>query len=286
MIFKQTGLFFLVFFTACSVNNAKKSYVLGEKLWGDGKYSVAVIEFEKAYNKDPRGRIGKQALLRAATTQAYFLSQYAEAIQKLKKYVEEGNSTPPSGTSAFIEEQQAQEWEVQKLMGDILYSKMEAYDQVIPHYRNLLPRNFSEEDRQEFLYRIGKSHFYLAQFQDAIKTFFEISKKHPKTEWGEKAAYQIGVTYFTRGEQNPGGHGPGMEAYQDAMDAFQKFIKKYPQSQLIPEAKFGIASCLEELDQLDAAREAYHEILDTYPSPKVIRIKLERIKERKAQRSR
>ena len=73
-----------------------------------------------------------------------------------------------------------------------------------------------------------------------------------------------------------------MESYQEATEAYQAFIKKYPQSTLVPQARFGIASCLEELDQLDAAYQAYEALKDTYPSRNVIEIKLARIRERRA----
>ena len=77
-----------------------------------------------------------------------------------------------------------------------------------------------------------------------------------------------------------------MEAYQEAIDAYQKFLKAHPGSALAPEAQFGIASCLKELDQLDAAYHQYEALRGTYPSPKVIEVKLARIRERKMQRSR
>ena len=105
----------------------------------------------------------------------------------------------------------------------------------------------------------------------------------------EKAAYEIGVTYYTRGEQrtdNEANRNLGPESYQDAIDAFEDFLKRYPKSELVPQARFGIASCLEEMDQLDAAYHAYESLRSTYPSPNVIEIKLARIRERKAQRNR
>ena len=40
----------------------------------------------------------------------------------------------------------------------------------------------------------------------------------PQTPWAEKAALEIGATYFTRGEQRPGGSGQGMESYHQAID--------------------------------------------------------------------
>ncbi|HLE00780.1 MAG TPA: tetratricopeptide repeat protein [Bdellovibrionota bacterium] len=259
--------------SGCSVNNAKKSYVLAEKLWNDGKYAASVAEFDKIFSKDPQGPLGQQALFRAATTQAFFLSQYGEAVRKLKIYVEQNRDKPTA-------------WSVQQLIGELLFSKLEQYDLASLHYQQLVKENPKAAEVPEFLFRIGKSEFYAAQFDEAIKSYRALIKAHPSSPWSEKAAYEIGVTYFTRGEQHPGGSGPGMEAYQEAIDSYQGFLNKFPKSELVPQAQFGIASCLEELDQLDAAYHSYEALKSTYPSPKVIEIKLARIRERKNQRSR
>jgi len=258
---------------ACSVNNAKRNYVIAERLWNEKKYSAAVAEFDKVYTKDSMGPLGLQSLYRSALTQAYFLSQFSEAVRKLKIYTE---ATKPS----------PQTWEAQKLIGELLFSKMDQYDLAIQHYRALLAQKPTSPDAPEFLFRVGKSLFFAADFNGAIREYQNLMKIYPKSIWAEKAAYEVGVTYFTRGEQRPDEKGPGTEAYQDAIDAYEDFIKKYPKSQWIPLAQFGIASCLEEMDQLDAAYQGYAALKDTYPSPKVIEIKLVRIKERKVQRSR
>ncbi|OFY98076.1 MAG: hypothetical protein A2Z97_04290 [Bdellovibrionales bacterium GWB1_52_6] len=259
--------------SACSVNNAKRNYVVAERLWNEGKYSAAVAEFDKVYNKDSTGPLGLQALYRSAHTQIFFLSQYSEAARKLKIYADITKPSP-------------QNWEAQKLIGDLLFSKMDQYDLAVQHYRALLLQKPVATEAPEFHFRIGKSLFYAADFSGAIREYRALIHGHPKSKWAEKAAYEIGVTFFTRGEQRPDEKGPGTEAYQDAIDAYEDFLKKYPKSQWVPLARFGIASCLEEMDQLDAAYQSYAAIKGIYPSPNVIEIKLVRIRERKAQRSR
>ncbi len=258
---------------SCSIDSAKSRYLLAERLWTDGKYAAAVGEFEKVIGKDPHGKLGSQALHRAAMTQTLYLNQHADAIRKLRMYADMSGDTPDA-------------WEGQKQIGEILFSKTDQYEQAIQHYRSLLKAKPDAVEAAEFLYRIGKSHFFLWQFDEAINTFKELGNKFPGTPLAEKANYEIGVTYYTRGEQNPGGQGTGMAPYQQAMEAFRAFLKRFPQSVWAPEARFGIASCLEELDQLDAAYNEYEALKSTYPSPNVIAIKLARIRERKLQRSR
>jgi TolA-binding protein len=259
---------------SCSADSAKSRYILAEKLWTDGSYAAAVREFERVVARDPHGRLGIQALFRAAMTQTLYLAQHDDAIRKFRSYVE-------------LVGEPALAWESEKQIGEILYTKTEQYDRAIQHYRAMIKARPQAGEIPEFLFRIGKSHFFLWQFDDAITTFRRLAKEYPQNALAEKASYEVGVTYFTRGEQAPTGQSRnGPEAYQEAMDAFQKFLRKYPRSALVPQAKFGIASCLEELDQLDAAYHQYQDLLTTYPSPKVIKIKLARIRQRQVQKSR
>jgi len=254
--------------SGCSINSAKNRYVLAEKLWSDGRYAAAVVEFDKVYAKDTKGKLGLQALFRAATTEMLYLAQYEDSIRKFKAY-EEGAG------------QNEQSWEAERDIGEILYSKTEQYDQAILHYQNMIRRRPMSPENPELLYRIGRSEFFLWRFDEALDTYRELIKKNHDSPWAEKALFEIGVTYFTRGEQRA-----GSESYQDASDAYQRFITQYPKSELVPQAKFGIASSLEEMDQLDAAYHLYQDLLTSYPSPSVIQIKLARIHQRQSQRSR
>jgi len=257
----------------CSVDSARNHYVLAEKLWTDRKYTAAVSEFEKVISKDPRGKLGLQAMYRAAMTQFLFLSRYSDAIRNFRNYAQ--GSTDPQSV-----------WDAQLQIGEILFSKTEQYDQAILHYQSLLKEKPSAAEAPEFLFRVGKSQFFLLQFNDAVSTYEELIKKYPTSIWAERGSFEIGATYFTRGEQQPDGKSKGLdnEVYQVAMRAYENFERKYPKSELLPQARFGIAACLEELDQLDDAYSAYAALKKKYPSPNVIEVKLIRIRERMTHR--
>lgn len=246
---------------------------MAEKLWTDGNYAAAVNEFEKVHTQDPKGKLGLQALYRAATTEALFLNQYNDAVNKLRTYAE-------------LTEDKETAWDAQRQVGDLLFNKLESYDLALEQYQKLLKQNPRSPDSPMFLYRMGKARFFLWRFNDAIQTYREVLKLYPKTVWGENAAFETGVTYFTRGEQAVDGKPGTSEAYQDAIDAYESFIQKYPKSPHVIEARFGIAACLEEMDQLEAAYQAFNALKDTYPSPNVIKVKLARIRERRSQRNR
>ena len=258
--------------TGCAVDSAKNHYILAEKLWGDRNYSAAVAEFEKVINKDPRGVLGQQALYRAAMTQSLFLNQYSDAVLKLRRF-SQNNSDAVATHSAQVQ------------IGELLYSHLEQYDQAISHYRSLLKSDPLFPESPSFLYRVGKSHFFLFQFNDALQAYAEVIAKFPTSLWAEKSYFELGMTYFTRGESQLEGSSRGGLDFQRAIEAFQKLIRLFPKSGLVPEARFGIASCKEELDQLDVAYRMYAELKTSFPSPQVIEIKLNRIRERLSHRS-
>lgn len=265
------ALVLLLIGSGCSVDNAKRHYALAEKLWTDGKYAAAVSEFEKVSQRDPTGKLGTQALLRGATTQELFLKQYAEAVQKLKRYTE-------------ISHDDASVWAARKQIGEILFNKTEQYDQALRWYQNLLQLQPKAEEVPEFTYRVARCQFYLGKFEDALASYLLIIKANPQTQLAERATFEIAQTHLAQGEQ-AGTARTAQDYFKNALAAYQDFLKKFPKSSLAPEAEFGIASCQEATDQLDAAFQSYQALLDTYPSRKVIEIKLERIRERKTQRS-
>lgn len=252
--------------------------MLAEKFWTERNYSAAVSEFERVVQKEPKGQLGVQALYRVASTQALFLNKPTEAIQNFRLFIERAP-------------QHKLVWEAQKQIGEILFAKLERYDQSILHYQTLIKTKPDAEEVPEFMFQIAKAHFFLWHFDEALTEFATIIKKFPKTQWAERASYERGVVYFSRAGQTPAGSDDvssegSNDACKKGIVVFQEFIKKYPKSRLVPEAKFGIASCLEELDQLDAAYAEFESIKTSYPSPKVIAIKLFRIQERKHQKNR
>ncbi len=257
---------------ACSVDSARNHYVLAEKLWTNRKYSAAVSEFEKVMSKDPRGKLGSQAMYRSAMTQFLFLKQYGDAVRKFRNYIQ-------------VSDDPQSVWDAQVQIGEILYSKIEEYDQAILHYRALLKQRPESPESPEFLFRIGKSHFFLFQFHEAIEIYREIIKKFPQSLWSEKASFEIGATFLTQGEGHSSAEVDSDDSvYQVAIDAFGQFLKLYPTSELVAEARFGIACCLEELDRLQEAYQAFAELKRSYSSAGVISVKLGRIRERMSQK--
>ena len=257
-----TGLVFFVLFQGCSADQGKKHFVLAEQLWTDHKYGAAILEFEKVYQREPRSKLGQNALYRAAMTQSLFLKQYPEALEKLR-------------TFAQISTDDQLTWKAQLEIGEILYSNLESYDQVLIHYPLMMTSRPNAPEVPEILYRMAKSEFFLFRFEHALQRFQNLIQRFPDSSWAEKAQFERGVTLYTRGETQK-----HSSDFTQAVQEYQNFMIKHPQSGLIPQAKFGIASCYEELDRQTEALTLYSSLEKTYPAPGVIQMKIARLKKR------
>ena len=246
----------------CSANQAKKHFVLAEQLWTDHKYAAAILEFEKVYQREPRTKLGQTALYRAAMTQALFLKQYPEALEKLKMFVQLSTDLPLV-------------WKVQLEMGEIFYSNIESYDQALSHYQEMVLKQPLAPEVPELLFRMAKSEFFLFRFDQALQRFQNLIHRYPHSLWAEKALLEVGITYFTRGENQR-----KSSDFNLAIQAYQSFIQQFPKSELAAQARFGIASCYEELDRQSEALALYLSLEKNYPSPGVIQIKIARLKKR------
>jgi TolA-binding protein len=280
--------FWVALLGACSVDSARNHFILGEKLWEDRNYSAAVSEFDRVVMKDPRGQLGRKALYQAAMTQYLFLADFPGALQKLKTYAEL-TPDPEDRRRAVV------------LMGEITYAHLEHYEQAIGVYQALIRERPEDPAVPEFRYRVAKSQFYLFQFDEALAGFKSLiqagktAAPSVRSPWVERAALELGAVYLARGQRQGGVLDPkkwersqpsGPGDFKAALAAYEVFLKDYPQSEWKVQAQFGVASCYEELNQLDEAQTAFAALKGLYPSERVIDLKLKRLRTRIAQRNR
>lgn len=267
----QLGLF-LFAGAACTSQNPRDRFLLAEKLWQEKNYSAAVAEYEKVTQKDPSSELGIKAALRAATTQTLFLNEHLGALRKLNRIIEANRESP------FAHE-------AHKQIGEILFLRLEQYEQAIQHYERMIELYPEDPSRDEYTYRIGKAQFHLLHFDDSIKTFKLVVDKFKNSEWAKRAKFEIAVSQQTKGHQLQQKEARlAADAFKQANSDFLEFAKLYPNDPLALEAKFEIGNCYEELDQVDAAYKAFEEIREKYPNRTVVELKLKRIADRRNQK--
>jgi TolA-binding protein len=167
-----------------------------------------------------------------------------------------------------------QVYQAERHIGEILFSKVEDYKAAIDQYQRLLGKYPDSEEKDFFLYRMAKSYYHILKFDDSVATFRRLINERPQSHLLEESLYQIGNGLYTKGE------------YEAAIEAFEEVMIKFPKGKYTIFAQFGVATCYEELDQLDEAYTIYNRIKDSYPSKNVVELKLKRVKERRESRNR
>jgi len=260
-------------FVGCTSQNPRDRFLLAEKLWQEKNYAAAVGEYEKVVQKDPSSDLGVEAAYRAATTQTLFLNEHLLAMKKLNRLIE-------------VNREHRLAHPANRLIGEILFSKLEQYEQSIQQYEKMLVLYPDDPAKDEYTYRIGKSLFHLLRFDDSIRTFRIVIEKYPVSESAKLARFAIGVSEQTKGHQLQGKEARlAQDAFKLAVKEYGEFIRLYPADPLVLDAKFETGNCLEELDQVDAAYGQFEEILEKYPNRKVVELKLRRIRDRKSQKN-
>lgn len=252
---------------ACTSNRHEKSYILAERLWEAGNYAEAAAEFERVASAESASKLGDQALYRAAMTRTVFLNDHLGALENFKKYIQRN---PQSELT----------WSAQVEIGEILFTRLKRYDQAIAHYEAMIEKipEASKADAPMYFLRIAQAEAARQQYEEARRRYRELANLFPETEWGERALFEVGNLYFTRGAAQPG-------SAQKAIDVWTEFLKRFPQSRLAVDAEFGIANCLEELERWDEALAKFQSLESRYPSPNVVKIKIHRVQERLSRKS-
>jgi len=87
--------------------------------------------------------------------------------------------------------------------------------------------------------------------------FLKVAREHDATSAGERALLLAAGSLFADSK------------YAEAQQQFEQFLRQYAGRPLAPIAQFGVASCLDALDQTNAAMAAYRKVIASYPNDAV-----------------
>jgi outer membrane protein assembly factor BamD len=92
-------------------------------------------------------------------------------------------------------------------------------------------------------YYQGESRFLGKEYTDAITAFERVVTEYPSSAYADRAQYRLGLCYY---KESPSWE-LDQEMTEKAIETFQVFLVKYPQSQLVLEVKKMIAACQDKL---------------------------------------
>lgn len=145
------------------------------------------------------------------------------------------------------------------------------WEQCIKEYNSVAAKHRKYAD--DALFNIGGLYKGLYQYSKnlndldrAIDTYNKLIKKHPKSEYADDAAFEIGEVYFKQ-----------KNSLDDALDAYKKFIKLYPKSKLKADAEKRINDISKTIASASAKTSAPNQIkeIKSWSYPEYTRIVIE-----------
>lgn len=244
----------------CNANSSKNQFRLAEQLFLEKKYDASIHEFEKIVERDPQSDFGVKSLHRIGTIQHLYLDSPEDALKSYKLLLKRSSD-------------KALNREVQAIIATLYFERFEDFGKAAEYYKILLDADPAGAEADYFMYRLARSYYLMAKFDEAINAFVELRNRFPGSAYGTKAELEIANSYASKGR------------CREAIPRYEEIIK-HEGSELQTMAKFELANCYEALDDLDKAYDLLEGIQEKYPNPNVISLKMQKIKRRKILRRR
>jgi len=243
-------------FTGCSGGTGEHHWILAEELFHNKQFKASLRQFQKTIEADPKSQIGQKAYLRKAEIKEVYLNNPKGAVKDYKQFILRSTN----GNLIL---------QAQKKIADIEYLKLQNYKMAIHSYKKLYNYKPKLPLQDFYIFRIGKSFYYLYDFANAQKYFEQLVEQFPNSNLIYRSIFELGNTLYTNGK------------YKQAIKNYKKVIRLSDDKRLKIMAKYGIASSYEERNELDRAYRLFDEIKNQYPNKMAIIVKMRHVLKRK-----
>ena len=138
--------------------------------------------------------------------------------------------------------------------------------QAIAVYQKILDQPGQENDQLQ--YEVADCYFRLNNFEQARIEFDSLLKNYPDSLLIAEVQYRIAMTYALEGK------------LPEAAGAYRLVIEKWVGSPHALEASFGLATVLEEQEELLEALKILEELAGIYPKQDILERKTAQVRER------
>ncbi len=218
-----------------------------------GKYSEAVELLVKLYDEYPDFERAPQVLFQTAELQDLYLGHYSEALLTyllLERHF-------PGAEEVLSARQQVA----------VLYKyRLNDCGQAIAVYQKILGQPGPENDQLQ--YEVADCYFRLNNFAQARIEFESLIKNYPHSALVAEVLYRIAMTYALESK------------LPEAAGAYRLVIERWAESPYALEASFGLATVLEEQEELLEALKILEELSGIYPKQGILERKTIQVRER------
>ena len=219
----------------------------------ENRYSEAVELFKELQAEQPSFVRIPQALFQVAEIQDLYLGRYSDAL--LTYLMLERDY--PDAPEVFAARKQVA----------VLYKyRLNDCGQAIAVYQKVLDDADSNSDQLQ--YEVADCYFRLNNFAQARIEFESLLKIDPQSDLFAEVQYRIAMTYALEGK------------LPEAAGAYRVVIERWSESSYAVEASFGLATVLEEQEELVEALKILEELKGVYPKEDILTRKTEQVRER------
>lgn len=236
-----------------------------ERLAFDNAHAKALEEV-KATLVALQGRVDEEsralrvrALLLGGRQAQLFLHRPKEALAYYRALVE----ADPSSEAAF---------EARKNMARIHILDLDDLPGAIAHYQALVAGFPDHPEVDAYQYEVARGYLTLGDYDQVRTEARKLAERWPKSEYLDDARFLVGVAYHAEGRLD------------DAIRVFREVWETWPDSELAPRARVEAADCLVESGRNAEALEDYVAALPRHPDPKIVQMKIERLRVRMQRR--
>jgi TolA-binding protein len=218
----------------------------------DGAAAEYLTQYIVRYHENPHV---EEALFQRGTIYHLYQSRYPDAVNDFREILERF----PQGNRAM---------EARLGIAEILEKKLGDCRLGIVQYQHLISDYDTVTDNDLYQYRISQCYYNLLNFEQSMLEYKFLVDNYPASSLIDDAYFQIAIVLQTAGDLD------------EAEKAWRQYLVRYPDGEQFLDAKFGLASTLEELEELKEALGIYQEIFDDYDNKEALGWRIEKVRER------
>jgi outer membrane protein assembly factor BamD (BamD/ComL family) len=249
---------------ACTLGVNERHWQQAETFVQQGQYLRAIEEYSKIVNFEQRSLMAIRAQTEIANIYEVHLKDYLTAIRAYRDAFR--RSDDPA-------QKMRARWAVARIYSDRLgnfQASCEEYETLYKEYGKGSPEG------PEILLLLAKSLMDAGRFADSAMRFSEFRILYPGHVDGPRTTLLEAQAYMNS------------DQLDRAIELFREIITRLGSiagyESLVAESYYGLGLALEQKDELTQALEAYRASLATYPNPRVIEVKIDRLEKRKKER--
>ncbi len=218
-------------------NSGESYYRYGQSLFQAGKSNEAIKVFQELQKKFPNSEYGDEAQYLIGWVH-FQTGNFHEAI----RYYEDLQTKYPRSKIIPV---------AIYSIGDA-YFNLGEYERAIRKYMELIKRYPDTKYVFDAINGIIYCYEVTDRTTDAINFIDKIIQTNSQPQFNDKIFFKKGEIYYS------------IANYKSAIESYNEFIAKYPQSKLVPNAYYWIGKSAANLGNYDEALINYHKIINNY----------------------